>query len=63
MCVGSLHVDATQAELGTLTGLSRQHVNKALHALATLSVLAIERGGIRITDAAGLLDYVGRTGD
>ena len=33
-----------------MTGLSRQHVNKALHALVQSGVIAVERGGVRILD-------------
>jgi len=43
-------VEITQMEAGRLTGLSRQHVNKALHALAESKVICIERGGVRILD-------------
>lgn len=63
MRASALHIDVTQAELGTLTGLSRQHVNKALHALAAMNVIAIERRGMRVTDTPGLLAYIGRIGN
>lgn len=58
-----VHIDVTQAELGTLTGLSRQHVNKALHALGAMNVISTERGGVRITHAPALLDFIARTGN
>jgi len=43
-------VDITQIEEGRMTGLSRQHVNKALHTLVESGVIAVERGGVRILD-------------
>jgi CRP-like cAMP-binding protein len=60
---GAPHVNVTQAEIGTLTGLSRQHVNKALHGLQASNVVSIERSGVWVTDLAALLHFVAHTGN
>ena len=47
----------SQEEIGFLTGVSRQRVNKALHNLESEGLLAIEYGGIRVLDLARLRRY------
>lgn len=44
----------TQQELAYLVGLSRQRVNEALTALAARGLVAVEYGGLRVMDLAGL---------
>ena len=44
----------TQQELAWLVGLSRQRVNQALRTLERLGLIAIEYGGLRVLDLAGL---------
>jgi CRP/FNR family cyclic AMP-dependent transcriptional regulator len=51
--VGSL-LRITQQELAYLVGLSRQRVNEALRALQDERLIAIEYGGLRVLDLAGL---------
>jgi CRP-like cAMP-binding protein len=52
-----LHIEISQAEIGNLSGLSRQHVNKALHALERQGLLDVDYRGITIRDLAGLQNY------
>jgi len=47
-------IEITQIEAGQLTGLSRQHVNKALHELQLARLISIERGGVRVLDVEAL---------
>lgn len=47
-------IGITQLETGQLTGLSRQHVNKALRALREMRIIAVERASVRILDVAAL---------
>lgn len=54
-----MHIEISQAEIGHLSGLSRQHVNKALHALERRGLLDVDYRGITIRDLAGLQDYGG----
>jgi CRP-like cAMP-binding protein len=49
-----LQLRLTQAEIGYLTGLSRQRVNQALRGLEARGLLRVEYGGIEILDLAGL---------
>lgn len=44
----------TQQELGYLVGLSRQRVNEALRSLQARSLIAVDYGGVRVLDLAGL---------
>lgn len=48
------HVQISQEELGYLSGVSRQRVNRALHVLEKAGLLKIDYGRIRIVDLAGL---------
>ncbi len=50
-------LDISQQEIGFLTGLSRQRVNRALKALESKGLLAVEYGAIVIRDLAGLQGY------
>lgn len=54
-----LHIEISQAEIGNLSGLSRQHVNKALHALERQGLLHVDYRGVTICDLAGLQNYGG----
>ncbi len=47
----------TQQELGHLVGLSRQRVNEALRHLQEQHLIAVEYGGLRVLDLAGLRVY------
>ena len=47
----------TQQELGHLVGLSRQRVNEALRHLQEQRLIAVEYGGLRVLDLAGLRVY------
>ena len=47
----------TQQELAYLVGLSRQRVNQALKTLQSEGLIAIEYGGLRVLDLAGLRSY------
>jgi CRP/FNR family cyclic AMP-dependent transcriptional regulator len=51
------HLDLSQEEIGLLSGLSRQSVNKALKILERENLLTIERGGITILDLPSLAQY------
>ena len=50
----SRRISMTQIEAARLTGLSRQHVNKALHQLKKRGLISIERGGVQVLDIGGL---------
>jgi CRP-like cAMP-binding protein len=47
----------SQEEIGHLCGLSRQHVNKALHVLEKLGLLHVDFRGITVTDLRGLQSF------
>ena len=47
----------SQEEIGYLSGVSRQRVNQALHALERAGLLRIEYGGVTVIDLAGLSAY------
>jgi len=49
----------SQAEIGYLTGLSRQRVNQALQGLAALGLLQVDYGGITVNDPGALARYEG----
>jgi CRP/FNR family cyclic AMP-dependent transcriptional regulator len=49
----------SQEEIAQLAGLSRQRVNQGLQRLEQAGLLRIEYGGIRVTDLAGLRNFVG----
>jgi CRP-like cAMP-binding protein len=51
--IGS-RLDISQAEIALLVGASRQRVNQGLQALERAGLVAIEYGGIRVLDLAGL---------
>jgi CRP/FNR family cyclic AMP-dependent transcriptional regulator len=52
------HVEISQEEIGHLSGLSRQHVNKALHALEQRGLLQVDHHrGITVTDLQGLGNF------
>jgi CRP-like cAMP-binding protein len=54
-----VHHDLTQAELGALTGLSRETVSKVLADLAGQGLLEVGSGTIVVTDEDALRRYVG----
>jgi CRP-like cAMP-binding protein len=47
-------LEISQAEIGFLTGLSRQRANQALQALEAAGLLRVEYGGITVVDLDGL---------
>ena len=47
----------SQEEIGHLTGVSRQRVNRALQNLETAGLLKVEYGGITVLDVDALCDY------
>lgn len=47
----------TQQELAYLVGLSRQRVNEALNTLAAERAIAVEYGGLRVTDLQALRSH------
>ncbi|MRD73364.1 cyclic nucleotide-binding domain-containing protein [Rhodocyclus tenuis] len=47
----------SQEELGFLAGVSRQRVNRALHALAEAKLLRVDYGGITVLDLPRLRSY------
>ena len=51
-------VPMTQAELGSLLGVSRESVNKQLNAFARKGWVSLARGTISVLDAAALRDIV-----
>lgn len=52
----SAHVDLTQEEIGELSGLSRQHTNKALHRLEERGLLRVDHRGVTVIDLQRLQD-------
>ena len=52
-------VQLSQEELGYLSGVSRQRVNRALQKLERAGLVKIEYGRIRILDLEGLRDFPG----
>lgn len=53
----SPHIEISQEEIGNLAGISRPHVNKALHSLEHAGLIQIDFRGITIKDLAGLRNY------
>ena len=51
---GARHLDLSQEEIGQLSGLSRQTVNRALQQLEARQLLALQFSRVRILDDAGL---------
>ncbi len=49
----------SQGEIGYLAGVSRQRVNRALHALEQAGFLNTEYGGITVLDLEGLRRFGG----
>ncbi len=47
----------SQEEIGYLSGVSRQRVNQALHALELARLLRVEYGGVVVLDPQGLRTY------
>jgi CRP/FNR family cyclic AMP-dependent transcriptional regulator len=59
----SMSVNVTQTELGHLTGVTREWVNKRLRAWQTAGLVELEPGRVRITDIGGLIKLLpNRTG-
>jgi CRP-like cAMP-binding protein len=52
-----LHLEISQEEIGSLSGVSRQAANQSLKTLEAASLLRIEHGGITILDLPGLSRY------
>ncbi|MFA7666702.1 MAG: Crp/Fnr family transcriptional regulator [Burkholderiaceae bacterium] len=52
-------LEISQAELGFLTGLSRQRVNQALQALERANLVTIEYGSITVLSLSGLREFEG----
>lgn len=50
-------LQVSQEEIGFLSGVSRQRVNRALHVLEGASLLRIEYGGVTVLDVDGLRGY------
>lgn len=50
-------LEISQAELAQLVGVSRQRANQSLQALEKAGLLAVEYGGVRVLDLAGLGRY------
>jgi CRP-like cAMP-binding protein len=48
------HIEISQEEIGQLSGLSRQHVNRALHLLEDRGLLRVDHFGITVTNLQGL---------
>lgn len=53
------HLAVSQEEIGYLTGVSRQRVNRSLKVLQFAGYLNVEYGGITIQDLAGLRRFAG----
>lgn len=53
------HLAVSQEEIGYLTGVSRQRVNRSLKVLQFAGYLSVEYGGITIRDLAGLRRFAG----
>lgn len=51
------HIDITQEEIGELSGLSRQIVNKNLKILESEGLLRVEHGGLTVLDLERLSRY------
>ena len=51
------HLDASQEEIGLLSGISRQSTNKALKELERERLLRVERAGITVLDLQRLTQY------
>jgi CRP/FNR family cyclic AMP-dependent transcriptional regulator len=49
-----LHLEISQEEIGSLSGVSRQAANQSLKTLEGKGLLRIEHGGITVIDLAGL---------
>jgi CRP/FNR family cyclic AMP-dependent transcriptional regulator len=49
----------SQEEIGHLSGLSRQRVNRGLHALEKKGILRVQFGGVTVTNLGGLRDFIG----
>jgi len=54
--IGS-HLEISQEELGSLSGLSRQMTNRSLKTLEQAGLVRIEHDGITVIDRDGLLHY------
>lgn len=53
----SPHVDLQQAEIGLLSGVSRQRANQALQALQEAGLVRLERRGVTVLDLPALRGY------
>jgi CRP-like cAMP-binding protein len=53
------HIEISQEEIGNLSGLSRQHVNKALHLLEDRGLLRVDYRGITVNDIGALGRFSG----
>ena len=51
------HLEISQEELGSLAGISRQRVNRALHMLEAAGLLKVQYGVIAVLDVKGLRNY------
>jgi CRP/FNR family transcriptional regulator, cyclic AMP receptor protein len=51
-------LDLSQEEIGQLSGLSRQTVNRALQKLEAMGLVALQFSRVRITDEAGLCAFL-----
>lgn len=59
----STRLQISQEEIGYLSGVSRQRVNQALHALERDGLLRIEYGGVTVLELEGLSRYPDRPAD
>jgi CRP-like cAMP-binding protein len=55
----SRRLDISQAELGYLTGLSRQRVNQALQAIERAGLVTVDYGSITVLSLEGLREFEG----
>lgn len=55
---GARRLDLTQDEIGQLSGLSRQSVNRALRELEHAGLVALDFGRVRILDETALRDFI-----
>lgn len=55
---GTRRLDLSQEEIGHLSGLSRQTVNRALRQLERMALVAIQFSRVRIVDEVGLNRYL-----
>jgi CRP/FNR family cyclic AMP-dependent transcriptional regulator len=53
------HLAVSQEEIGYLTGVSRQRVNRSLKVLQFAGYLSVEYGGVTVTDINGLRRFGG----